>query len=174
MEIFDLYDERRRPTGETMVRGTPTPAGRYRLVVHVCIFNSKGEMLIQQRQPFKSTWANMWDITLGGAVTAGENTQLAAHRELMEELGLDVDFTHSAPTVSTSFRNGFDDLYILHLDPDIQQLKLQAEEVQSAKWASKEEILTMIGSGCFIPYSKAFIEYLFFRRTHHGNFNSDT
>lgn len=25
MEIFDLYDASRHPTGETMVRGTPTP-----------------------------------------------------------------------------------------------------------------------------------------------------
>lgn len=173
MEIFDLYDQYRRPTGQTMVRGTQPPEGRYRLVVHICIFNSNGEMLIQQRQPFKPSWPNMWDITLGGAVTAGETSQQGAHRELMEELGLDVDFSHAAPTVSTTFRNGYDDLYILHRDVDISQLHLQEEEVQAAKWTDKNEILSMIADGRFIPYSAAFIEYLFFRSTHHGNFNSD-
>ena len=174
MEIFDLYDEHRRPTGETMRRGTPTPEGRYRLVVHVCIFNSKGEMLIQQRQPFKSTWANMWDVSVGGAVTAGETSQQGAHRELLEELGISQDFTCIVPSVSTSFQGGFDDLYILHQDISLSALKLQTEEVQAAKWASKDEILSMIHSSQFIPYSTAFIEYIFFRSTHHGNFLSDT
>lgn len=174
MEIFDLYDASRRPTGETMVRGTATPEGSYRLVVHICIFNSRGEMLIQQRQPFKKTWSNMWDITLGGAVTAGETSQQGAHRELLEELGLDEDFSYTAPTISTSFQNGFDDVYILHRDIALSALKLQPEEVQAAKWADKEEILALIDSGNFIPYSKAFIEYLFFRSAHHGNFNTDT
>ena len=173
MEIFDLYDAGRRPTGETMVRGTATPQGRFRLVVHVCIFNSKGEMLIQQRQPFKSSWPDLWDITLGGAVTAGENSQQGAHRELWEELGIDVDFSQTTPTISTSFRNGFDDLYILHRDISLSELRLQPEEVQSAKWAGKEEILALIHSGQFIPYSTAFIEYIFFRSTHHGNFSTD-
>lgn len=174
MEIFDLYTAAREKTGQTMVRGSAAPDGLYRLVVHVCIFNSRGEMLIQQRQPFKSGWPNMWDITLGGAVTAGETSQQGAHRELMEELGIDADFTHTAPTVSTSFRNGFDDLYILHRDLELSQLQLQPEEVQAAKWAGKSEILAMIEGGSFIPYSRAFIEYLFFRSTHHGNFYSDT
>ena len=71
MEIFDLYDCARRPLGRTMIRGTQTPPGCYRLVVHVCIFNSKGEMLIQQRQSFKDGWPNMWDITVGGSVISG-------------------------------------------------------------------------------------------------------
>ena len=87
MECFDLYNEHRQQTGETMVRGTQTPAGRYRLVVHICIFNSNGELLIQQRQPFKKGWSNLWDVTVGGAVTAGETSQQGAHRELLEELG---------------------------------------------------------------------------------------
>lgn len=174
MEIFDLYDACRRPTGETMVRGTPTPEGRYRQVVHICIFNSRGELLIQQRQSFKSSWPDLWDITLGGAVTAGETSQQGAHRELLEELGLDVDFSNTAPTVSTSFRGGFDDVYILHMEPELSQLKLQPEEVQAAAWADKDAILAMINDGRFIPYGKAFIEYLFFRSTHYGNFSTDT
>ena len=53
MELFDLYTEDRVRTGRTMVRGTKVPEGLYRLVVHVCIFDHEGRMLIQQRQPFK-------------------------------------------------------------------------------------------------------------------------
>ena len=43
MEILDLYTADREKTGRTMVRGEETPAGCYRLVVHVCIFNDKGQ-----------------------------------------------------------------------------------------------------------------------------------
>lgn len=173
MELFDLYDTHRCPTGQTMVRGTTTPEGMYRLVVHICIFNSNGQLLIQQRQPFKPTWSNMWDISVGGSVSAGECSQQAAQRELREELGLENDFSNSAPAFSTTFSGGFDDLYILHADVNLHDLKLQPEEVQAVRWAAKEDILSMIRDGSFIPYSKGFVEYLFFRSSHFGNFTID-
>lgn len=53
MELFDLYDDERNFTGETIERGKPLPENRYHLVIHICIFGSDGKMLIQQRQPFK-------------------------------------------------------------------------------------------------------------------------
>ena len=51
MELWDLYDENRVNLGKTMVRGEKQHDGVYRIVVHACIFNSQGQMLIQQRQP---------------------------------------------------------------------------------------------------------------------------
>ena len=39
MEIMDLYDKNRQPLNETAVRGTALPEGKYRIVVHLCIFN---------------------------------------------------------------------------------------------------------------------------------------
>lgn len=168
MELWDLYDENRQVTGETMVRGDTVPAGRYHLVVHICVFNSKGEMLIQHRQPFKKGWSNMWDVTVGGSVTAGENSQMGAHRELLEEVGIDMDFTGTMPDLSITFPDGFDDIYITRRDVDIGSLQLQYEEVQAVKWAGKEEICAMIDSGEFIPYHKSFIDFLFFRRNNSG------
>ena len=47
MELFDLYTSDRVKTGRTMIRGEQTPEGFYRMVVHVCIFNPDGQMLIQ-------------------------------------------------------------------------------------------------------------------------------
>lgn len=72
MELWDVYDINRNKTNKTMVRGESFAKGNYHLVVHVCVFNSKGEMLIQQRQPFKEGWPNMWDITVGGSATKGD------------------------------------------------------------------------------------------------------
>ena len=47
-------------------------------------------------------------------------------------------------------------------------MKLQYEEVKEVKWATADEIKSMIESGEFIPYDKSFIDMLFFLRNHNG------
>jgi len=64
MEKWDLYDKHRNKIAKQITRGDEMASDEFHLVVHVCIFNSKGEMLIQQRQPFKKGWSNLWDIYL--------------------------------------------------------------------------------------------------------------
>ena len=166
IELFDLYTADREPTGKTMVRGERTPNGLYRLVVHVCIFDRQGRMLIQQRQPFKSGWANLWDLTVGGCAVAGDTSRSAAERETREELGLAVDLSAIRPTLTLHFETGFDDYYVLTQEIDCASLSLQYEEVQAVRWAGKEEILRMIDDGRFIPYEKSLIELLFYRKDH--------
>ena len=85
-ELWDLYYKNRIPTGKTHKRGEPMKEEDYHMVVHVCIFNSKNELLIQQRQPFKEGWPNMWDLTVGGSATSGDTSQSAAEREVFEEI----------------------------------------------------------------------------------------
>ena len=92
MEYWDIYDINRQNTGKTMERGWDFGPDDYTSVMHICIFNSKGEMLIQQRLATKKTWPNLWDVSVGGHVTAGETSQMGASRELFEELGLKRDF----------------------------------------------------------------------------------
>ena len=169
MELFDLYTADREKMGRTMVRGEPTPEGFYRLVVHVCIFNPEGQMLIQQRQPFKRGWSNLWDITVGGSAVSGDSSRSAAERETFEELGLPIDLSDIRPTLTIYWEHGFDDYYVLTRSVDLNTLHLQYEEVQAVRWASKEEILQMIDSGLFIPYEKSLIELLFFRRDHRSS-----
>lgn len=161
MELWDLYDHNRQLTGKTLERGKKVPQGYYHLVVHVCIFNSKGEMLIQQRQPFKKGWSNMWDITVGGSSQAGDTSRKAAEREVLEELGLSIDLGNERPVLTIPFSFGYDDMYLIERDLDLSTLKLQYEEVQQVKWASLQEILSMIDQGTFIPYHKSLITLLF-------------
>lgn len=169
MELFDLYTADREKTGQTMVRGEAVPEGFYRLVVHVCIFHPDGRMLIQQRQPFKKGWSNLWDVTVGGSAVAGDSSRSAAERETLEELGLSIDLSQVRPTLTIHWEHGFDDLYVLTLPVDIHSLHLQYEEVQKVRWASMEEILQMIDDGQFIPYEKSLIELLFFRKDHRSS-----
>ncbi|MBU5488159.1 NUDIX domain-containing protein [Clostridium sp. MSJ-8] len=161
MEILDLYTRDRIKTGKTMVRGGKQPEDTYRLVVHICIFNKEGKMLIQQRQPFKSGWSNMWDFSAGGSAITGENSREAAEREVKEELGIDISLADNRPAMTLNFSCGFDDIYLCEKDIDINSLQLQYEEVQDAKWASINEILEMIDEETFIPYHKSLVELLF-------------
>ena len=169
MELWDLYDENRVKLGKTMVRGEKQPAGVYRIVVHACIFNSQGQMLIQQRQPFKSGWSNMWDVTVGGSAVSGDTSQSAVERELFEELGLATSSQGVMPSLTVNVDGVFDDFYIaVRDDIDISKLKLQFSEVQTVKWAGRDEIIRMIRDGSFIPYAESFIDLLFFMRNHSG------
>lgn len=169
MELWDIYDENRQLTGGSMVRGEPIPDGDYHLVVHVCVFNQRGEMLIQKRQPFKEGFSGMWDVTVGGSAVRGDTSRQAAARELREEVGLELDFTGVQPHLSINFRHGFDDIYLMQVeDLDPTTLTLQYEEVEKVKWATEEEILSMIASGEFIPYYDHMIRLLFAMRHGYG------
>lgn len=165
MEVLDLYTKDRIKTGQTMIRGDKQPEDTYRLVVHICIFNKDGQMLIQQRQPFKSGWSNMWDFSAGGSVISGEDSRTAAEREVKEELGVDISLENKRPALTLSFSHGFDDVYLCEKEIDIDSLQLQYEEVQAARWASIGEILEMIDEDNFIPYHKSLVELLFALRS---------
>ena len=173
MEIWDVYDENRVKTGRTMVRGEPFNEGDYHVVVHVCVFNSQGEMLIQQRQSFKEGWSNMWDVTAGGSAVAGDSSRTAAEREVMEEIGLKIDLNGVHPKLTINAENYFNDFYMITQDADISALKLQYEEVQAVKWAGREEIRSLIAEGKFVPYHPGFIDLLFHFRTETGTFTHD-
>lgn len=164
MELWDLYTKDREKTGKTMVRGAKHPAGFYRLVVHVCIFNSRGQMLIQRRQLTKFGWPGLWDVTASGSAIAGETSGEAAEREVREELGLSMPLADSRPALTIHWPEGFGDIYLLERDVDIDTLTLQTEEVMTVKWVGEAEIMDMISRGEFIPYYKDFIGLLFYLR----------
>lgn len=161
MEIWDIVDINRRKTGRTIERGQRLMPGDFHTVIHVCIFNTAGKLLIQQRQDFKKGWPGCWDVTTGGSALAGETSQEAAMREVQEEIGYAIDLEEKAPDFSVRFARGFDDYYILTEDVDLEQLRLQEDEVQAVKWATREEILTHLRNAEFVTYTEGFIHHVF-------------
>lgn len=125
-------------------------------------------MLIQQRQPFKSGWPNMWDITIGGSAISGETSQTAIEREIFEEIGLKIDLQNIQPHLTINFDTGFDDVYLIEREIDIKDLVLQYEEVQKVEWATLNEILQKIDNGIFVPYHKSLIQLFFDMRKNYG------
>ena len=138
MELVDLYDENRLPLGRTAERHAPKGPGEHRIVVHVCVFDSRGRLLIQKRTLEKHIWPGLWDVTVGGGVDAGETSRQGAEREFREELGYPLDLTGKRPVVTVNFPGGFDDFYVVERDLDLDALILQAEEVEEIRWATKE------------------------------------
>lgn len=170
-ELWDIYDEHRHLTGKIHKRGLPMKKGEYRLAVHLCIFNSNNQLLIQQRQTWKSAWPAMWDMTIAGSAIAGETSQEAAEREAWEELGLKIDLSGIRPHFTMNFAEGFDDYYFIEQDVDIDSLTLQEEEVRQVKWVTEEELLQMHKEGKVIPYY--FLDKLFACRAYYGAWSDE-
>ncbi|WP_084554884.1 NAD(P)H-dependent oxidoreductase [Eubacterium xylanophilum] len=161
VERWEVYDEERIKTGYIRRRGEKRILGEYQPVIHVCVFNSKGEMLIQQRQSTAKSWPNLWDFSCGGHVIMGENSKQGAMRELREELGLDLDLSEVRAHFTINWMYGFDDYFLIEKDVEIAKISLQAEEVQDVRWATREEIKKMIRSGTFITYYESLVDYIF-------------
>lgn len=158
-ELWDVYDSQRRRTGKTHRRGDPLKAGEYHLVVHICVFNSRGQLLIQKRQPWKKGFPGYWDLSTGGSALAGDDSRTAAQREVKEELGLDVDLSEEEVRFTFRFPNGFDDYWMIRYDVELSELHLQYEEVADARWADRDEVARLVQQGKFVPYY--FIDRIF-------------
>lgn len=58
-------------------------------VVHMHLFNSRGELFLQKRALTKDLLPGYWDTSVGGHIGQGESPEEALKREAMEELGLE-------------------------------------------------------------------------------------
>lgn len=162
MEIWDLYDENRLPTGKTKVRGESFNEGEYHIVVHLLLFNEEGELLIQKRAEDKDIFPSYWDLSVGGSAISGENSLEALRREAFEEIGFDLPDYVKRPYFTHHFKDGFDDIYIETIkNKDISEFKIQVEELSKVKWANKKEVNELFNKNEFIPWFKWIVEFGF-------------
>ena len=95
-ELFPLVDEDGRVTGKA-TRGECHNGSRLlHAVVHLHVFNSKGELYLQKRPEWKDIQPGKWDTAVGGHIDYGETPEQALQREVREELGI-VDFVFWSP-----------------------------------------------------------------------------
>ncbi|MFC3563398.1 isopentenyl-diphosphate Delta-isomerase [Pedobacter jamesrossensis] len=93
IEEVILVDKNDRPTGQ-MEKMEAHEKGLLHRAFSVFIFNSKGELLLQQRAVNKYHSGGLWTNTCCSHPRFGEDNEGAAKRRLQEEMGMDCDLTY--------------------------------------------------------------------------------
>lgn len=158
MELWDIYDSNKQRTGRTMKRNDwCLKDGEYHLTVLGVVVRPDGKFLITQRVMTKA-WAPGWWEVSGGAAQAGENSQDAVKREILEETGLDVTgceggylFTYHRENQGKG-DNYFVDVYRFIKDFDEKEVKPQEEETLGFQLATAQEIKAIADQGIFLHY----------------------
>jgi len=123
--------------------------GKMHEAFSVFVFNDRGELLLQQRNPAKYHSGGLWTNTCCSHAELDEPLEVAVHRRLKEEMGFDMELTEPFPIhyqadVSNGLReNEWDYIFFgygnLVPEPD-------PEEVSDWKWMNMEELAADIAS----------------------------
>lgn len=112
--------------------------------ISILIYNSKGEMLIQQRAKTKYHWALIWSNAVCSHPRENESFQSAAERRLQEELGINCSlsqiyrFIYKAQDEQTGLiEHEYDVVFRGDYDGKIP---FNPEEVEAVKWISETEL----------------------------------
>ena len=158
MERWDIYDKNKVRTGRTMERNHFNLADdEYHLTVLGVIRRPDGRFLITKRVMTKA-WAPGWWEVSGGAAQAGEESEEAVRREVLEETGLDVKeaeggyvFTYHRENPGEG-DNYFVDVYRFELDFKESDVQIQTEEALGFKIATLVELKELAAHGVFLHY----------------------
>lgn len=91
-EWFDVVDEQNRVIGKAPRGEVHRRKLRHR-AVHILVFNTRGELFLQQRALWKDDFPGVWDSSSAGHVSAGDGMDETALREVAEELGVELPET---------------------------------------------------------------------------------
>lgn len=137
-----LVNEKDEPIG-LMGKMEAHEKGLLHRAFSVFVFNSKQEVLLQQRAVCKYHSPNLWTNTCCSHPRVGETNQQAGERRLQEEMGLQVplqevfSFIYKAPFDNGLTEHEYDHVLIGYSDA---QPQINPEEVASWKWLSLEAI----------------------------------
>jgi isopentenyl-diphosphate delta-isomerase len=168
MEYIDLLDSLGRPTGKRKPKPDVHRDGDWHGAAHVWILNTKGQILIQRRSPTKENWPNLWDVSVAGHISAGEEPVQAARRETQEELGITLDpsefrylFT-VAEQVALNNGNYVDNedhhVFLVEKDLQVEDLIFSDGEVAEARFVALRELQTNLTTdpSRFVPHEEEY------------------
>jgi len=148
-ELFPVVDEQGNVTGKATRGECHNGSKLLHPVVHLHVFNGKGELYLQKRPAWKDIQPDKWDTAVGGHVDFGESVEEALRREVREELGI-TDFTPTFLTryVFESVRekelvNTYKAVYDGPVHP--------SDELDGGRFWSITEINEQLGKGVFTP-----------------------
>lgn len=143
MELLDIYDNKGNKTGKVIKRGDKSvqlSENEHIAVAVIFIENNKGEFLMQKTSTEKG---GLFSST-GGHIDSGETPLSTIRREVEEELGINVDNDTIEEYGFILYDKPLRYMFYLKKDIDINDIKVQEEEVEYVKYMTKEEILKLI------------------------------
>lgn len=178
MEYIDVLDENGIKTGEILSRKEIHQRGLWHRAIVIAIINENNEVLLQQRSINKDKNAGLWDISVAGHISTGQDSVSAAAREINEEISVGLqakvsitDFRYIfSYRVSQKFaddyvENQFYDFFILRKNSlRAKDITLQKSEVQDAKFVSLQELEEILQTDCIVkrePVYDALRDYLY-------------
>ena len=159
-EMFPLVDEEGNITGAASRGECHNGSRLLHPVVHLHVFNSRGELYLQRRPLWKDIQPGKWDTAVGGHVDLGESVEMALRREVREELGM-TDFTPETLTHYVFESATERELVFVHrttYDGPITP----SEELDGGRFWSLDEIRQNLGHGLFTPNFESEIRRLGF------------
>jgi len=136
--------------------------GVYHKPVWIWIINSKGEILVQKRAKTKKKSPGKWDMPSAGHIDAGESCLQGCVRETYEELGIQTKENEFIFLKEFVNQRGWElvQVYLLKKDIDIEDIKLQAEEVECVKWFNYDEFVKLLYSEEFCNHEEEYKKWV--------------
>lgn len=119
-------------------------------VVHLHLFNSKGELFLQKRPEWKDIQPGKWDTACGGHIDYGETPEEALLREVREELGV----TAYVPKRIDMYVHENDierELVYVHTTVYDGDVCPDRGELDGGRFWTKEDIESNLGHDVFTP-----------------------
>jgi len=149
-ELIDIVDEHGNYTGKTCLKSEAHKYGYFHPTIHVWLYTSDKQILLQKRALTKKVFPGMWDISVAGHIAAGEDVKIGAIREVKEEIGFDIlsenlfkigTRKHMVNHTNGIIDNEFHHVFITELTVPFETLTLQKEEVEELKLFNLDVIL---------------------------------
>ena len=159
MEMLDVVDENGVPTGEVVDRASAHSLGIRHRTSHVWILRKrkgKVQVLLQRRSRGKDSFPDCYDTSSAGHIPAGGDFIFSALRELEEELGVKAEAQELELCGQRKFHfehefygkafldNQVSNIYILWLDKEEQEFKLQKEELSEVLWIDLDDCMVKV------------------------------
>ncbi len=155
-ELIDVLNENGIKTGEVLTRNEVHRRGLYHRAIVVAIINNKNQILLQQRSFNKEKNAGMWDISVAGHISSGQDSISASIREVKEEVNVyseESEYEHiitykDKRIIRDNFiENQFYDFFILR-KPDLKlsDIKVQESEVEQVAFVDPNTLGKMIAN----------------------------
>lgn len=154
MELWNAYTRDGALTEQILVRDEPIPDGLYHLVSEILVRHTDGSYLAMRRTVNKKVYPGWLETTAGGSALLGEDALACAHRELLEETGIDATaFTEIAQIVNDSNHTIYL-CYLCTVDIDKSTITFQEGETDGYLWMNEGEFIEFVNSDRMIPGQK--------------------